>query len=96
MTPDKEFAHKSRPMVVKCWIGNLDERHQGLVIASSQKEAAKTARTGIKSFRDYWVLQTNPWPITAPKINTLYTRPFESRASDPFKEGRCEIPGDSK
>lgn len=76
---------------VKCWIGNLDGHRQGLIVAHNQKEAAKIARTSIGSFRDYWSLQTGKWPVTAPKLLTLYTRPYGSLASDPFQEGLCAI-----
>ena len=32
---------------VKCYIGNLDETHEGLIIANSQKAAAQVAGTTI-------------------------------------------------
>jgi len=71
---------------VKCWVGNLDGKRQGLIVAHNQKEAANLAGTSIGSFRDHWSLQVGKWPLTTPKILTLYTRPYGSLAADSFQE----------
>jgi hypothetical protein len=86
ISPHSHTRH--RPEMVKCWIGNLNGKHEGLVVARSQKEAAKVVGTSLHDFRDFWSEQRTPWPIEAPKVRTLYTRSYGSRASDPFKEGR--------
>lgn len=61
---------------VKCYTGNLDGRREGLVVASNQKEAAKIVQTSLNDFRNYWAAKGHPWPITAPKLRTLYTRKY--------------------
>ncbi len=77
-----------RPM--KCWIGNLDGRRQGLIVATSQRAAAKAVGTGLTDFLSYWVLQT-VCPKRDPKPLTLYTRPYGSLAYEEFSEGRCSV-----
>ena len=77
---------RARPEMVKCWIGNLDGKRQGLIVARNQKEAAKVIGTSLHDFRNFWTEQRTPWPVDAPKIRTLYTRSYGSKASDPFKE----------
>ena len=57
-----------------------------MIVAHSQKEAAKIVRTSLKSFRDHWVLQTGTWPIARPKVCILYTRPYGSKDFVPFLE----------
>jgi len=64
--------------IVKCYVGNLDGTREGLIVASSQKEAATIAKTTLYDFRNYWHATVNPWPIKSPKPRTLYTRMFNS------------------
>lgn len=77
-----------RPL--KCWIGNYDGRRQALIVATSQKAAAKIAGCGIPTFVNYFLLQdaAPAWP----KLNTLYTRPMDTRTpwrdSGSWTEGR--------
>lgn len=74
---------------VKCYIGNLDGRRLGMVVAENQKVAAKVAETSVYEFRQHWAAQTD-WPIRAPKLHTLYTKPYNGKGD--FQEGRCQLP----
>jgi hypothetical protein len=78
----------SRSTGLKCFEGNYDGLRQGLVIASSQKQAAAAAGTSLSGFRDFWH-QAGTWPAQDLKPNVLYTKPFDSRR--PWVEGRCEV-----
>ncbi len=82
----------SRPEYVKCYVGNFDGNREGLVVAANQKEAAKIAGTTLYDFRNYWVAMDHPWPISAPKIKTLYTRPFSTTGDWSWTEGICKKP----
>lgn len=37
------------------WVGNLDGRRQGLIVASSKAEAVRILGNSLKDFNDYWV-----------------------------------------
>jgi hypothetical protein len=65
-------------MTVKCYMGNLDGKLEGLVVAENQKRAAEIAGTTLYDFRRYWSAQS-PWPIPNAKIHTLYTRAYGAR-----------------
>lgn len=40
--------------LVKCFYGNLDGKRQGMVIASSQKQAAEIAGVSLHYFKGWW------------------------------------------
>ncbi len=79
---------------LKCWIGNLDGLRQGIVVAASQKEAAKIVGTSMRDFAAYWS-EREPNPaayFSIVKTRTLYTRPYGGLACEKnFVEGRCVI-----
>lgn len=61
---------------LKCYIGNLDGKREGLVFAATQKEAAVVAGRSLSEFRKYWSeAKYRPHPQD-PKPLTLYTRPY--------------------
>ncbi len=73
-------------MFVKCYHENLDGTRYGLIIANSQKSAAKIAESSLYEFRNYW--HQTDWPKEFnPKSFTLYTKRMNSRQT--WIEGRC-------
>jgi hypothetical protein len=59
---------------LKMWIGNLDGRRQGLVIAKTKKRAMEVVGVGRTDFDGYW----HECPIdTALEPEVLYTRKFD-------------------
>lgn len=71
----------------KCFIGNLDGRREGLVVARSARQAAEIVGTSVKDFADYWHPSPD-WPMQTIYPYELYTRPFDSKG--PWVKGRCE------
>ena len=78
---------------LKCWIGNYDGIRQGLVVAASQKEAAKIAGTSTRDFAAYWVEQeSTAISYFGVRERALYTRKYGGLACEKtFVEGRCKI-----
>lgn len=80
-----------RAKPVKCYIGNYDGQRNGMIFATSKREAAKIAGCSVYHFERHWGTHT-PWPLPNPKAMTLYTR-----KSDGFKidswwyEGICTL-----
>jgi len=74
---------------VKCYVGNLDGSRAGLVVAENKRVAAKVAETSLNDFRNYWNA-ASPWPISTPKLHTLYTKPYDGKGE--WIEGRCKLP----
>jgi hypothetical protein len=72
----------------KCWIGNLDGRRQGLVIATSQRRAVEVIGTTVGDFRRFWCEQRTVLDGYEP--NTLYTRRYGGSAQEPFYKGKVE------
>lgn len=63
------------PPKVKCFVGNFDARHQGLVVALNQPKAAKIVGHPLPHFkRHWWVCPSGQWPIADPKPNKFYIR----------------------
>ncbi len=88
-------------MKLKMWIGNLDGRRYGLVIATSKVKArAVIGRCSVKEFDDYWSLQDDYLAGTRAllKPDTLYTAPISSHGircrtdAQEWFEGRCPLP----
>lgn len=73
---------------VKCFQGNFDGIRLGLVIASSQKNAAKIAGTSLYEFRMYWT-DDAPCPKQKLKQGTLYTRTLYG--DEEWFEGLCSL-----
>lgn len=79
------------------WIGDFDDQRQGLIIATTQKEAADLVGEGIYRFRKRWLCE---WQLrhkgasngfAAPddlKPRTIYTRP--KGTTIPFAKGICD------
>ncbi len=86
--PDNKEKIVPRSKTLKCFQGNLDGQREGLVIASSQQQAASIANTSIHELRTYWVTDGD-WPDQEIKVNCLYTRPICSTA--PWVEGVCKL-----
>jgi hypothetical protein len=69
------------------WIGNLDGRREGLVIAPSKKRAAEVTGSGLTDFNTYWTEH----PVDAQlEAEVLYTRRFGGR-TEPWFRGRCPL-----
>lgn len=68
---------------VKCWMGNLDGKREGLVIANSQKKAAQIIGTSMCDFQRYWTLHLGIWPQVEPY--KLYVRDY-GRSEQPWRE----------
>jgi len=45
---------------IKCFHGNYDGRHEGMVFATNQKEAARTVGGSLSDFRNFWTAVA--WP----------------------------------
>lgn len=73
---------------IKCYIGNYDGQRDGMIYATSKREAAKVAGCSVYHFERYW-LQHSPWPMPNPKALTLYTRKNDY-CSD-WQEGICPL-----
>lgn len=73
---------------LKCFIGNLDGDREGLVIANSQREAARIAGTSLNDFREYWEVAPSDRLVETLEPMVLYTRPFLS--SGAWMKGRCK------
>lgn len=74
---------------LKMWVGNLDGRREGLVIAPTKKRAREIigAHTSATDFNSYW----REWPVDLrfqPEV--LYTRPFNAHTESWFL-GRCPL-----
>lgn len=74
---------------LKMWVGNLDGRREGLVIAPSKKRAREIIgpRTSVTDFNSYW----REWPVDLrlePEV--LYTRRFNASMESWFR-GRCPL-----
>lgn len=77
------------PVKLKMWVGNLDGRREGLVIAATKKRAREVIgpRTSVADFNSYW----REWPVDLrlePEV--LYTRRFGARMESWF-HGRCPL-----
>lgn len=70
------------------WIGNLDGRREGLVIATTKKRAIEIVGAGRTDFENHWVLKPTVDETLNPE--TLYTRRFDDRESAWFA-GRCPL-----
>ena len=77
------------PVKLKMWVGNLDGRREGLVIAPTKKRAREVIgpRTSESDFNAYW----REWPVD-PRLDpeVLYTRKFGARMESWFR-GRCAL-----
>jgi hypothetical protein len=80
-----------KPRRLKCWIGNLDGSRYGLVIATSQKRAAKVLGMGLQMFNNYFAEADEV--STLRKSETLYTKPISNRFGEHHEwvEGYCKI-----
>lgn len=73
-------------MKLKMWIGNLDGRREGLVIATTKKRAIEIVGGSRKNFDDYW----RERPVDASlEPEVLYTRPFYTVRA--WYRGRCPL-----
>jgi len=79
---------RKRAQIVRVYMGNYDGSRQGLVVAASQKEAAKIARTSVYTFRQYWSARAE-WPLTKLKLGVLYTRKYDTQ--NEWQEGICQL-----
>lgn len=70
------------------WIGNLDGRREGLVIAPTKKRAIEVVGAGRTDFENHWVQK--PSVDMTLSAETLYTRRFDDRESVWFA-GRCPL-----
>lgn len=82
-------------MKIKTFIGNYDGLRQGLVIASTKREAAQAIEWSTKDFRDYWDETITSWSFRDLKHKTLYTR-ANNNPSGTWVEGRCKLPTKKK
>jgi hypothetical protein len=57
----------------KCWIGNYDGTREALVIAASQRVAARILSCGVPTLKDYYTVCPVPSGL---EPETLYTRPM--------------------
>lgn len=78
------------------WIGNLDGRRQGLVIASTKARAIEIVGGSRKNFNDYWrekdVIVEPYTSVFEPEV--LYTRPFAGNhhgTTVTWHRGRCPL-----
>lgn len=70
---------------LKMWIGNLDGRRQGLVIAASKTRARQILGVGVTEFDGYW----SERPVdTQFDPEVLYTRRFNTEV---WHRGRCSL-----
>ena len=73
---------------MKCFQGNFDWIRLGLVIASSQKDAAKEAGISLYEFRNYWTDDASR-PKQELKPGTLYTKTLYG--DEEWFEGLCPL-----
>lgn len=79
------------PVTLKMWIGNLDGRREGLVVAPTKVRAREVigastgARSSRKDFDDYWTEHPVD-PRYDPEV--LYTRRFGA-PMESWSRGRC-------
>ncbi len=76
------------------YIGNYDGQREGLVMASSQKNAATVARHTVKDIKENWIPHTpTEDDLKRFKPDTLYTKKYDMRTHDRtnnvWQEGRC-------
>ena len=77
-------------MKMKMWIGNLDGRRAGLVIASSKERARKIVGTGRSDFDGHWRLQ--PGVDASLEVEKLYTRKLTHAREQPaWQLGQCPL-----
>ena len=76
---------------LKMWIGNLDGRRQGLVIATTKARAIEIAGVGRTDFNAHWHEVRQIDSALAP--DTLYTRPYADslRGAKTWSAGRCPL-----
>lgn len=71
---------------LKCFVGVLDDRRQGLVLVRSQNEGTEIVGCKEWRFKKYWyVMAKHEWPIADPKPGVLYSRDW-SRTSNAWSE----------
>lgn len=80
------------PRAMKIWVGNVDGRREGLVIAATKKRAREVAGRSVGEFNSYWheagPAYTEGATSLEPEI--LYTRPFDARGAA-WQKGRCPL-----
>lgn len=74
---------------MKCFIGNLDGKRNGLILAKSKEEAMRHIPTGRVDFNNYWGATECPSGTFEPL--TLYTRPANPIGAQPWVKGRCPL-----
>jgi hypothetical protein len=76
---------------LKMWIGNLDGRRQGLVIAATKARAVEVAGVGRTDFNAHWHQLREIDPALDPEV--LYTRPYADgiRGAKTWVHGRCAL-----
>jgi hypothetical protein len=78
-------------VALKMWIGNLDGRRSGCVIAPTKKRAIEIVGCTRSDFDNYWVLRPEIDPDLEPE--TLYTRKIAATplARGPWFKGRVSL-----
>ena len=75
------------PVKLKMWVGNLDGRREGLVIAPTKKRAMEITGSGPTDFNAYW--REHPVDLRLePEI--LYTRRYGA-SMEAWFHGRCQL-----
>lgn len=77
-----------RAKPIKCYIGNYDGRRDGMIFATSKREAATVARCSAYHFERYWSMHSSPFTAIC-KALTLYTRKSDYHSD--WHEGICQL-----
>lgn len=78
-----------RAKPVKCYVGNYDGQRNGMVYATSKREAAQVAGCSVYHFERYWHIHHSLYAVANPKAMSLYTR--KNDYYDAWHEGLCPL-----